>query len=276
MTADFDNSYEYPKVYLNSDYEKLTLSHLVSAIQADDLARVETLLEIDGVNPLSVYRDDRTVYDYAKEHGNPQIIELFEQRLEQVIESLKINELNKTAAKENLKGLNGWLILVGLSTVLVPIRLLTSYFPDYAKLFSKDGLWSKLTPPESPLYVEYFATISITELVIRVLFLLLSILLIVLYFKKHPLFPRIFIANIILYCAFVFMDGYIAMKLVPYKYHIFDKANVVEFFRAIAYGVIWIPYMLFSARVKMTFQKCAIRTDTDAPASHNSSGLAIN
>jgi hypothetical protein len=43
-----------------------------------------------------------------------------------------------------LKGLGGWLILVGIGVVLAPVRLLITLVKTYKPIF-EDGIWEALT-----------------------------------------------------------------------------------------------------------------------------------
>jgi hypothetical protein len=94
--------------------------------------------------------------------------------------------------KNKLKGLSGWLILVGIGVVLNPIRLLFSLIPAYKPIFA-DGVWEALTTPGSAVYTPYFGALFIGEFIFNTLMFAACIYLIYLFFSKHYLFPKVFI-----------------------------------------------------------------------------------
>jgi|GEM_PF-2822328 len=91
--------------------------------------------------------------------------------------------------EKELKGLGGWLILVGIGVVLGPIRLLAVFLPLYFPMFS-DGTWAALTTPSSEVYTPYFGTMLIAEMCFNSLMLLACLFLVFLFFTKKPSLPK--------------------------------------------------------------------------------------
>ena len=95
-------------------------------------------------------------------------------------------------AKDYLKGLGGWLILVGIGVVINPIRDAFDIFSLYQSTFY-DGTWQLLTSEASNYYVPYHGAVSIFYLVASLLLLFASIYMVTLFFRKHKWFPGLFI-----------------------------------------------------------------------------------
>lgn len=153
--------------------------------------------------------------------------------------------------KKDLKGLGGWLILVGIGIVVAPFRLIYEYGPMYYSIFT-DGSFDVLTTPGSEIYNSLWAPLLIGEALYNSLLVLASIYLIYLFFSKHYLFPKIYIAIVTFSLFFIPLDAWVG-SLVIIDEAMFDPATTKEFVRALVSAVIWIPYMLVSKRVKATF-----------------------
>lgn len=152
---------------------------------------------------------------------------------------------------KNLKGLGGWLILVGIGVAISPVRLLMTLFPAYRPIFT-DGTWGALTTPGSEAYHSLWAPFLIGEIGFNLLMLAASVYLIYLFFSKHYLFPKFYIGVVIASLIFIPLDSWVFTKIAP-DAPIFDPATLRDFARTLVGALIWIPYMLVSKRVKATF-----------------------
>lgn len=150
-----------------------------------------------------------------------------------------------------LKGLGGWLILVGIGVVMNPIRLLVTLVPIYKPIF-EDGTWEALTTEGSEVYRPYFGSLLIGEIAFNAIILAASIYLIYLFFSKHYLFPKLFIGVAAASLIFIPLDAWMVSKVFPGE-PMFDLETAAEFVRALIVGAIWVPYMLVSERVRVTF-----------------------
>lgn len=150
-----------------------------------------------------------------------------------------------------LKGLGGWLVLVGLGVLIGPIRLLITYIPIYKPIF-EDGTWEALTTVGSEAYNPLWAPLLIGEMAYNSIMVVASIYLIYLFFSKHYLFPKFYIAIVLISLIFILFDAWIVTKVLPGE-PMFDPETTKEFIRTLLGGIIWIPYMLISKRVKATF-----------------------
>ena len=168
----------------------------------------------------------------------------------------------------DLKGLRGWLILVGIGVVIAPIRLALELMPLYYDIFT-NGSFEVLTTPGSNAYHPMWAPLIMFETVFNSLIILASCYLIYLYFSKHYLFPKVYIAIISLTLIFIPFDAWLLSYVMPDE-PIFDAETTKQFVRTLVGAVIWVPYMLISQRVKATFVEKrpndASQQDTKSPA----------
>jgi hypothetical protein len=163
-------------------------------------------------------------------------------RLNLEAENEKINELN---------GLRGWLILVGIGIVFSPIRLGFTMVQTYAPII-KNGTWDKLTNIESPNYIPHFQSLMIGEVMFNLCMMLASIYLIYLFGSKSKKFPQFFIAISAISIISIPIDSFLA-TLVFDDMKMFDAETSKELIRSLLVFGVWVPYMLISKRVKNTF-----------------------
>lgn len=150
-----------------------------------------------------------------------------------------------------LNGLGGWLILVGIGVVIAPIRMIISLVPVYQPVF-EDGTWAALTTAGSEFYTPYLGTLLMSEILFNALLFIASIYLIYLFFARHYLFPKVYIAISVIALVFIPINASLVTKLFPGE-PMFDPVTVRDFGRAFFGCMIWVPYMLLSERVKLTF-----------------------
>ncbi len=163
-----------------------------------------------------------------------------------------------------LKGLGGWLILVGIGLVLAPIRILVTVVPVYAPIL-EEGVWSALTTPGSVAYHPLWEPLLITEIAYNSLMVAASLYLIYLFFSKHYLFPRVYIGISLLALVFIPLDAWLVTKVLPDE-PMFNSETTKEFVRVFIASLIWIPYMFVSERVKLTFIEKKGRTWDPEPS----------
>ena len=164
--------------------------------------------------------------------------------------------------KKELKGLGGWLILLGIGVVLSPFRLLVTTVPVYYEVF-QDNTWKILTTPGLDAYHPLWAPLIIGEIIYNFIIFIASIYLIYLFFSKHYIFPRLFIAILIVSIIFIPLDASVVKIILPDE-QIFDPETTIEFIRVLVHGSIWTPYLLVSKRVKATFvEKMPVRNTVD-------------
>jgi hypothetical protein len=152
-----------------------------------------------------------------------------------------------------LEGIKGWLILVGIGIVIAPLRLTVSISEAFKPLF-ENGTWEKLTTVGSDSYLPFFQALIVAEGIFNACLMLGSIYLIYLFITKSKNFPKLFIAIGVVSVIGLIVDSYL-VTLVIASAELFDAETAKELAKTIVgYGV-WIPYMLKSERVKNTFVK---------------------
>ncbi|MGH8046831.1 MAG: DUF3857 domain-containing protein, partial [Chthoniobacterales bacterium] len=101
-------------------------------------------------------------------------------------------------------GLSGWLILVGIGTIIRPIYLLfdLKWFLPYFDI----NVWNAMAVPGQAYYDPLWVPVIFGELFVYITVLIFSILLIVLFFKKRRTFPLLFIILLATVAVFSLAD----------------------------------------------------------------------
>lgn len=153
--------------------------------------------------------------------------------------------------ENKLKGLGGWLILVGIGVVISPLRQLVELVPMYGGLIA-DGSIEALSVPGSEFYTPWFFTFLVGEMAINLLVFLAGLWLIYLYFAKHYLFPKVYIALVVFSLGFILLDAWVVTLIFP-DMQMLDPETLREVARSTFALCVWVPYMLVSRRVALTF-----------------------
>ena len=148
-------------------------------------------------------------------------------------------------------GLGGWLILVGIGIVLSPLRLLGELGQIYGPMFN-DGTYEYVTTPGTDAYHSFWTPYIWGGLVGNCVVLLLSIYTIFLFFSKKSLFPKLYIWVVCGSLVFVLIEASLVRVVMPDE-PIFDPETLQSILQQVVGIVIWVPYMMLSKRVKVTF-----------------------
>jgi hypothetical protein len=141
------------------------------------------------------------------------------------------------------------LVLIGL----IGAPLTVAYFMSqtFPPIF-RDGTWEKVTTPGPAPYHPFWAPLLIGEIVVNLGIIALSIYLLYLFFRKSSRFPKTYILFAIVSFAFVLVDALAAQVVLPDQ-PLLDAHTARELGRSAIAAAIWIPYMIFSERVRNTF-----------------------
>jgi hypothetical protein len=149
----------------------------------------------------------------------------------------------------NALQVGGWLIIPTIGLFLSPFMLgYHIYTSDFFDLSS----WQYISSIESAGYDPYWMVAFILELFINLLFIIYSLFLILLLVNRRTTFPRHYIILRVLNLLLVFAD-FILVSQIDNPNFTSSSSSVTELSKAIFGAAIWIPYMLYSERVKNTF-----------------------
>ena len=116
--------------------------------------------------------------------------------------------------EKKLEGLGGWLILVGIGLFVNPIRLWIGMAQIYQGMKS-NGSWELIMSGEADRYYPGIKALILGEFTIYALQITFYIVLITLFFMKKRLFPKLFIAVVVLNCLFCFADTIFSSNILP-------------------------------------------------------------
>ena len=149
-----------------------------------------------------------------------------------------------------LKGLRGWLVLLGLGVVLTATTSVATAALVFNRIFS-NGAWESFITVGSEVYDPLFASFLIWEIIYNSAIIIASLYLISFFFSKHYFFPKFYIAFVAVYLILIPLDIWLITLVLPDDYMGVGRAiAVAPNFIALP---IWIPYLLLSKRVKATF-----------------------
>jgi len=151
----------------------------------------------------------------------------------------------------DLRGLRGWLVLIGIGLVISIARTAYSLLAVQYPLFT-EGTFTVLSTPGTPLYNPLWGPILVSEALINAMFVATYAYLIYLFITEHYLFPKVYIATVLASAVFIPLDAW-ACSFVLVDQPIFDYNTTKELARTLIALFVWVPYMLVSKRVKATF-----------------------
>lgn len=161
------------------------------------------------------------------------------------------NRRTGNAPEQHYPNIRGWLLLVAVGLILLPLQLVGTLVVDLLPAFSKDG-WALLTTPGTPVYHPLNAPILIFELVGNSLLLVGALTLAVEFFRKRKRVP-LMIVVFLLFALLFYVGDYFAAHLLAAVASQSESEPVLDLaIAALACGIlVW--YFLVSKRVKGTF-----------------------
>ena len=154
---------------------------------------------------------------------------------------------------EQYSKIGGWLILFALGLVLYPMQTLYLLVTELIPAVLSDN-WTALTTPTNPGYHSLWAPLVIFELLGSSTFFIYSILIIVWFFKLRrwvPVHVYIFLAANMIFVS----TDYLVINLFLIRGNSLNLDTTTNFVRTVAAGAVWIPYFMFSRRVRQTFTR---------------------
>ena len=151
------------------------------------------------------------------------------------------------------RGLDGWLALLCISLIVTPIWILVES-RDTPSMFT-DGSWAALTTPGAEAYIPHYKSLMIAGVCFQLARLLFSVILLILFSREHYLFPGAYIAFRVFDLSFHLLDSWLAVLV--FEGHadvsMFDTHTIQQLLLTGIPSAVWIPYILKSRRVKVTF-----------------------
>ncbi len=150
-----------------------------------------------------------------------------------------------------LNGIGGWLLLLAIGQALLPLRFL----PPIYKIFSTTmdtNSWRSLTDPIESSYNAWWAPTLLFELFFNLGALVFAVLLIALFFTKKAAWRRAFALFSIFFLVGAVLDTVLVDRIPSAAEPLLT--SVVGVAPIVLASAIWIPYVLFSKRVKATFR----------------------
>jgi hypothetical protein len=152
-----------------------------------------------------------------------------------------------------LKGLGGWLILLGIG-LIVGILAHIGVLIKSSHAYSIQN-WRAYTDPANTAYNALTAPLLLFELFTELTFLFFGILLVVLFFQKRRVFPILLIIYLLFQFIAVTVDQGLAqtirVKGVITNTH---AAPIPPVGKTLVPLIVWTLYLTRSKRVKLTFQ----------------------
>ncbi len=167
-------------------------------------------------------------------------------------EVVKDNEEKNTEEDSWPKWLWGWLIIVIIGILISPLIPLW-HIEEIFIVWLNDWTLAQVINPEKSWYIDWVLSILIFEFFINFLQIILSMVLIYLFFGKHKLFPLLFQISLIISFLFILFDTIYANIIYEYENSEYVIMEYADSIRAFIYLLIWLPYMHVSRRVKNTF-----------------------
>ena len=96
-------------------------------------------------------------------------------------------------SEKSYEGIGGWLILVAFALIRAPIAVVVTLVRSVFPLLQHDT-WIALTSQDSESYHQLWAPLIVSELVVNLIFLALSLIVLILFFRHKRSFPKFVIA----------------------------------------------------------------------------------
>jgi hypothetical protein len=170
-----------------------------------------------------------------------------------------INREAKVALKTVLRavdapapqGIGGWLIFPIIQLILTPIGFTYLLLKEDWPIF-RDGIWEQLTTPGSAAYHVLWGSLLTFEITGGLVIIVLAIATLVLLLRKSKKTVNFAIAWWSINVVYAVLDYYLA-DLIPAVAEQSSPNDAIRPIWTIASAAIWIPYFIFSQRVKATF-----------------------
>ncbi|WP_145146602.1 DUF2569 domain-containing protein [Paenibacillus xylanexedens] len=150
-----------------------------------------------------------------------------------------------------VSGLGGWLILIQIGLFLTIILLAVQLMQNTLPALTPE-MWDLFVSKDSEYYHVLWGPLIIFEAIYNVVFLLFTTYIVVTFYRKKAILPRLMIiyysVSLVLY-----MVDYILVLQIPMMRELEDGSGIQEIVKSVITCAIWIPYFIKSERVHNTF-----------------------
>jgi hypothetical protein len=153
--------------------------------------------------------------------------------------------------EEDFRCIKGWLFLVAIGVVISPLRIISGFIMTFVPIFTQ-GTWKVLITPGTEAYNPLWVPLLAFEITYNLAMSIATIFMVVLFFRYHRLFPRLYIILMILPLLVLPFDSWLITFIMPGN-PVFDESTLKELAKGAIGAAIWVPYMFKSKRVKATF-----------------------
>jgi hypothetical protein len=136
--------------------------------------------------------------------------------------------------------------------IVSPLVHAKNLLVDLLPIFT-NGAWSVVTTPGTDAYHAMWGPVILFEVVMNVIFIAAELILIVLMFRKHPVFPAVASMWIVATFLFTMADHFLSHQI-PAVAADKDLSSRTAMTRTAIHCLIWINYFRVSSRVKATFR----------------------
>lgn len=161
-----------------------------------------------------------------------------------------INEIRNDNLRLGVSGLGGWLILIQIGLYLTLIGLIILIRDSFYNF--SDETWQLLITEGTIYYDPLWKPVIIFESIYNILFFIFSITILVQFYRKKSIVPRLMIIFYSLSLLVGIFD-YIMMQQIPLARELEAGSTIRDLLKSALTCLIWIPYFLKSERVKNTF-----------------------
>lgn len=149
------------------------------------------------------------------------------------------------------RALGGWLIVLGPLLVLSLYQGITSLLSTFPPILTYEAERSLQNSGNAEM-IPSLSRVLIFEFVGSSLITLGMLILIVLFLAHSRFFPAILIVVAIIRLAFPIVDEWLLARVDP-EYNLFGPVFAANLVKGASGSIIWVPYVLWSQRVKETF-----------------------
>ncbi len=152
---------------------------------------------------------------------------------------------------EHQRKIGGWLVLVAIGLCLTPLIVLTEFLGTSE--FFQSSIWRAFFSSTDTIAA---GLLFFIELVYNSAYFIFSIFVLVIFFQRRSIAPKMIIWYFAVTLVFPVLDTFASLQLFSDGFTGAEKQEMyMELIKLTIRSAIWIPYFIYSERVKETFTK---------------------